>query len=345
MIQLQLGEAITSAVPKELKLIDLEFLVNAVTLPMPGLNIQTDRLRRVGGLDVKAYQKLKKELPYVTCGIFHPPYRKTDNFARIQAFIIDLDHLSEKETTPEQLKNKLKDDDRIAFMFTSPGGDGLKILLVLKEPLTDVGKYSLFYKMFISAFARDAGLDQVVDKRTSDAARATFLCHDAGAYYNPFYKTIDVAAFIDFDSSLQVDEARELAREQEKEHKALLAEQKSSVEEETETLPDETLSEIKKKLNPKYRPKPRIREFFVPEKVKLLETELKQRCVEAGIEITESEDIQYGRQLAFAAGGYQAELNIFYGKKGFSVVKSAKAMCSDVLNDMVYNLVMELIVY
>jgi hypothetical protein len=345
MVQLQYGEAITSVVPKELKRVDLEFLANAIMEPLPGLDIQTDRLRRVGGLDAKAYQKLKKELPYITCGIFQPPYRKTENFVHIECLMIDFDHLSEKQTTPEQLKKKLKEDDRIALMFTSPGGDGLKVLVVLKEPFKDSGKYTLFYKLFIAAFARDAGLAQVVDKRTSDAARATFLCHDAEAYYNPFYQPVDVAAFIDFDSSLQVDEARALAKEQEVEHKQLVAEQKVLVEVEDDPLPDETLSEIKKKLNPKYRPKPHKRDFFVPEKVMQLEAELRLRCAEAGIDITESEDIQYGRQLAFAAGGHQAEINLFYGKKGFSVVKSTKSMCSDELNDMVYNLVMELIVY
>lgn len=54
-----------------------------------------------------------------------------------------------------------------------------------------------------------------------------------------------------------------------------------------------------------------------------------------------------GMDLLFTStfGGHQAELNIFYGKKGFSVVKSTKTACSDELNDLVYNLVMELIVY
>ncbi len=345
MVQLQFGESITSVVPKELKLIDLEFLANAIITPLPGLDIQTDRLRRVGGLDPKAYQKLKKELPYITCGIFNPPYRKTENFTHIECLMIDFDHLSEKETTPEQLKKKLRSDDRVALMFTSPGGDGLKVLVVLKEPFKDAGKYTLFYKLFIVAFARDAGLTQVVDMRTSDAARATFLCHDAEAYYNPLYQPVDVAAFIDFDSSLQVDEARALAKEQEAEHKQLVAAQKGLENEAADHLPDEILLEIKKKLNPKYRPIRKKREFYVPEKVLLLEAELNERCNSAGIEITEREDIQYGRQLAFAAGGHQAELNIFYGKKGFSVVKSTKTMCSDELNELVYNLVMELIVY
>ncbi|MDD3742213.1 MAG: CRISPR-associated primase-polymerase type B [Lentimicrobiaceae bacterium] len=345
MIQLQFGDSITSVVPRELKLIDLDFLADAIIKPLPGLDIQTDRLRRVGGLDIKAYQKLKKELPYITCGIFNPPYRKTENFTQIECLMIDFDHLSEKETTPEQLKKKLQRDDRVALMFTSPGGDGLKVLVVLKEPFRDVGKYTLFYKLFIAAFARDAGLTQVVDKRTSDATRATFLCHDAEAYYNPLYQAVDVAAFIDFDSSLQVDDARSLAKEQETEHKQLLEIQKKSEDGEADALPDEILLEIKKKLNPKYRPMPKKRSFYVPEKVLLLENELNERCNIAGIEIIGREDIQYGRQLAFAVGGHQAELNIFYGKKGFSVVKSTKTACSDELNDLVYNLVMELIVY
>ena len=344
MVQLQFGEHITAAVPDTLVTVDLDYVANAINQPQSELVDKTSQLRRVGGIDVKAYQKLKKELPYITCGIFNPPIRKTEHFAHIQCFMLDFDHLSEKETTPEVLKKKLQSDDRIALMFTSPGGDGLKVLFLLKEPFTDFGKYSLFYKVFAAAFARDSGLSQVIDKRTSDVTRATFLCSDPEALYNPFCTLVDASAFIDFSSSLQVDDAFELAQEQEKAHKAVVAEREANSEAE-DNMPDLVLAEIKQKLNPKYRPRKEKKTIYVPEQVLKLEDELKQRCAIAGIQITECEDIQYGRQLAFAAGGHLAEVNIFYGKRGFSVVKSTKSNCSDELNEIIYNLVMELIVY
>lgn len=342
MIELQSGQHIVSANPEHLTTITLDDLAKAITEPLPGLAEKTSQLRRVGGIDNKAYQALKKELPYVTCGIFNPPYRKTENFVRIHSFILDFDHLSEKETDPETLKERLKTDDRIALMFTSPGGDGLKVLFVLKDAFTDHGKYTLFYKLFASGFARGTGLQQVIDKRTSDVARATFLCHDAAAWYNPLYTEVDANEWIDFDSALQVDEAIDISRQQESEWKSEEKKREEASEDEP-AMPDETLEAIKRKLNPKYKPKKSKKAFYVPEEVTRLETEIRERCTEAGIEITESEAIQYGRQLAFKAGEHRAELNIFFGKKGFSVVKSTKSMCSDELNEITYNLVMELI--
>lgn len=342
MIQLQLGFNVAAATPDKLEIITLDQLAEAISKPLYDLAVKTSHLRRVGGIDKKAYQALKKDLPYVTCGIFNPPVRRTENFAGIQCFMLDFDHLSEKETDPETLKKRLKEDDRIALMFTSPGGDGLKVLFVLKEPFKDHGKYSLFYKVFIADFARSINMQQVIDKKTSDATRATFLCHDPDCWYNPIYTEIEPAHWINFESSLEIDEALELGRQQEMELKEVLKEQASDAEPEDE-LPDETLDQIKLKLNPKYKPKPKKKSYYVPDKVILLEAEIRERCQEVGIEVTESQEIQYGKQLSFKAGEHVAELNIFFGKRGFSVVKSTKTICSDELNTIACQLVMELI--
>jgi hypothetical protein len=40
-----------------------------------------------------------------------------------------------------------------------------------------------------------------------------------------------------------------------------------------------------------------------------------------------------------------AEVNVFYGKKGFSVVKSAKTAVDDKLNDQVYQLIFNFLFY
>lgn len=342
MVTLQFGKDIASAVPDKLEKIDLDRLADRILKPFDSLDLKTAQLRRVGGIDAKAYQTLKKDLPYVTCGIFNPPNRRTENFATIQCFFLDFDHLSEKETNPDALKKQLEQDDRIALMFTSPGGDGLKVLFVLKTPFTDYGKYTLFYKVFASEFARSLGLQQVIDKRTSDATRATFLCYDPEAWYNPLFKEVEADHYIDFDSALQVDEAMELGKQQAQEFKDSEKERKSN-EAPEEDLPDELLEDIKRKLNPSFKPKRKEKHYIVPEKVNLLEDELKGRCSELGIEIVESHPIQYGKQLVFSAGEHKGELNIFFGKRGFSVVKSAKSLCSSELNDIAYQLVMELI--
>lgn len=341
MIDMQFGQHITAVTPDKLRPMELSELIQAIKEPLYGLKSKTEQLRRVGSIDQKAYQELKKDLPYVTCGIFYPPYRKTENFARIQCFILDFDHLSSKETTAEELKKVLKYDERIALMFTSPGGDGLKLVFGLKEPFTDYGKYSLFYKVFAEGFARYHNLQQVIDKRTSDVTRATFLCYDPDLWQNPFYDPIDASQWIDFDSASQVDDALQLTKKQEADHRNALKNEASDHDE--PDMPDEVLEAIKRKLNPNFRAKRKARIYFVPEEVTELEEEIKERCAEAGIELKSSLPIQYGKQFGFEAGKHYAELNVFFGKKGFSVVKSTKSQCSPPFVDIVYQMVLELI--
>lgn len=340
MMNLQFGQDITSQ--EKLESLDLDELIEAVKLPRYNLEAKTSQLRRVGGIDQKAYQALKKELPYFTCGIFNPPFRRTENFAKIGGFILDIDHLSDKQTNPETLKELLKKDERIVFMFTSPGGDGLKLLFVLQEPFTDHAKYSIFYKLFALEFARTHSLQQVVDKKTSDVTRATFLCHDPAAWYNPFYDKVDAGIYVNFESATGVEEALNLGRELDTE--AEISKQGTEADkQEEDDLTDEVLEAIKRKLNPRYKPRKKSREYYVPEQVNLLEMEIRERCSEVGIEISESNPIQYGKQISFKAGIHFAELNIFFGKRGFSVVKSTKTACSDEFNNIVYQMVMELI--
>lgn len=38
----------------------------------------------------KQYNEQKRTLPYAVCGIFNPPYRKTENFGYIECFVLDI---------------------------------------------------------------------------------------------------------------------------------------------------------------------------------------------------------------------------------------------------------------
>ena len=49
------------------------------------------QLRVVRIMDLKQYSKLKRNLPYVVCGVFNPPFRHTNNFAYTEYFFIDID--------------------------------------------------------------------------------------------------------------------------------------------------------------------------------------------------------------------------------------------------------------
>lgn len=310
MIQLCFGNGITDPAGDKLTEINYVELFQKVTDVSSVLVCKTNQLRRLGGIDTKGYQNMKKSLPYFTCGLFNPPFRKTENFTSICCFVLDLDHLSDKATSPEVLKPELMKDPRIAMMFTSPGGDGLKLLFVLKEPFTDHGKYTLFYKLFSASFSKLYNLNQVVDKRTSDVCRATFICHDPDAYSNPLYEAVDPAKYIDFDSAVQLDEAHDYLKELESDNE-IPFEVKSD---ETDDIAHEILLKIKTKLNPKYKPRPKEKSYYVPEEVNLLEENIRKRCEEVDL-VIESHPIQYGKQLEFTAGFLKAELNIFFGRQ------------------------------
>ncbi len=84
-----------------------EYLFHAVKNAKPAIASAIRQLRLVRNIDVKQYQLLKRDLPYVVTGIFHPPVRRTENFAWANHFILDIDHLSVKETNPEAVKATL----------------------------------------------------------------------------------------------------------------------------------------------------------------------------------------------------------------------------------------------
>lgn len=60
-----------------------------------------------------------------------------------------------------------------------------------------------------------------------------------------------------------------------------------------------------------------------------------------GINLVESTPIQYGKQLKVAIGPLWAEVNVFFGKKGFSVVKTLKTGSNGELADMTYQILYE----
>ena len=139
------GKNVTSNGDKLVKVTE-EYVYHTLQHPNADLAARIRQLRTVRDLDVKQYGLLKKQLPYLVCGVFAPPYRNTENFAYIDRFIIDIDHLSEKGLDLENLRSKLKGDSRVMMLFASPGEDGLKVLMRLSERCYDAGIYTLFYR-------------------------------------------------------------------------------------------------------------------------------------------------------------------------------------------------------
>ncbi len=332
---ISLGKKITSPQDK-LQKADLFELYQRIATPAPELQSQINSLRTILNLDVQKYRKLKTQLPYFCSSVFVPPFRKNENFAATQHFVLDIDHISEADINLTALKIRLAQDDRIALLFTSPGNNGLKLLFNLSEKCYDRGKYSIFYKLFARKFAEQYKLMQVLDSRTSDVARACFLSVDKEAYFNEQAQAVVIADYINFENQTELQEAEGLFKQIEKEEQAQV------LHKEKTELPDDIFLKIRKQLNPKIKTK-KEKHIIVPEKLNEVMNKVEMRCKELGLNITEITNINYGKKLHIELKGYWAELNVFYGKKGFTVVKTPKRGSSTELADTAHALLCEIL--
>ncbi len=335
---LQAGKLITQ-INDPLVKIQPEYLYHAVKNPKPEVAAAIRQLRLVHSIDENRYRQMKKQLPYVTCGIFNPPFRRTENFGWISHFILDIDHLSQKELNLENIKAKLTADQRIKLIFTSPGEDGLKVLFSLKDKCFDAAQFSLFYKVFARSFSVQYQLEQVIDKQTSDVTRACFISFDPDATYNPMAESVDLTAFVDFSNPLGTFE---LQKELQKEEKDNVVEIRQEDQDSRGPDPD-TLATIKARLNPSYRTK-REKIIFVPEEMENTVTQIITNLQNEGIETKEVINIHYGKKFKFRLEAKEAEINVFYGKRGFTVVQSPRNGTHPELNNVCAQLISELLV-
>lgn len=281
-------------------------------------------LRNVLTINKDKYKTLKTNLPYICCSIFNPPLRNTANFAYTQYFIIDIDNISGKQLKINTLKEKLKENKQILLMFNSPSNDGLKIMFKLSEKCFDSAKYSIFYKNFAINFSKQYGLEQVLDIRTNDVTRACFVSYDSNAYYNQNAENVEIKKTINFDN---VFELKNKNLEFEKLYE-------KNTDKNTNNIPDDIFAEIKKKLSAKLPTQTKEKIIYTPIELNNILDKIKLELNEFNIEITEITNINYGKKIKTSNNQLWAEINIFYGKKGFSVVKSPKRGSNSALCDI-----------
>ncbi|WP_080905434.1 CRISPR-associated primase-polymerase type B [Parabacteroides sp. Marseille-P3160] len=324
------GKKITSS-SDQLAKISLDYLYHSIKNPKGEIEAKIRQLRIVRDIDKKSYALLKKELPYIVCGVFNPAFRRTDNFAYIEYFIVDIDHITQKGLSVKQIRQDIEKDSRTLLSFISPGEDGLKVMFHLKERCYDHGIYSLFYKSFILKFSQTYHIEQVIDAQTSDVCRACFISCDPDVYFNPEAEGIDLNTYLDINNP-----------------SALFDLKKQTVE----TLPlvdnvdikenkdpdDEAIQRIKDILKFKSKPAEKI-PVYIPEQLNEIIQELKIYIEETGIVVTEIINISYGKKIRMKLGLKQAEINLFYGKRGFSVVESPRCGTNSELNMLTVNLI------
>lgn len=312
-----------------LRKVTVKYVYDALRNPRPEIVSAIRNLRIVREIDGKQYSVLKRQLPYLVCGHFNPAYRRTENFAYTEYFIVDIDHLSEKGLSVVETRMRIEKDERVVLSFLSPGEDGLKVLFKLKERCYDSGLYTVFYKSFLQRFSEQYALQQVIDTRTSDVARACFVSIDPDAYFNPNAELVELNAFVDLENPFELFEQK---RKQVK-----LQEKSIPVAPRTASDPDkEAMERIKQMLNPKVKKeRPPV---FVPKELDDMMVRLTPYIEEMGVVVTEVVNIQYGKKIRFQMGMKKAEVNLFFGKKGFSVVQSPRTGTHAELNQLMVDL-------
>ncbi|OJX88080.1 MAG: virulence protein E [Paludibacter sp. 47-17] len=323
---IQAGKNVT-AKDDPLQKIKVAYFYHKLKNPDPEIESRIRQLRIVRQLDPRQYSLFKRQLPYIVCGSFNPAYRRTENFGYTEYYIVDIDHIGDKNIDILTLRQRIETDKRVVLSFLSPGEDGLKLMFKLSERCYDAGIYQVFYKLFVAKFARQYEIEQVIDARTCDVARACFISIDSNAYYNPDAELVDMSMY------LNTDDASELFRiKKQVENEANLPAR--SKDESVQFSPDdEVLTHIKALLN---QGKPFIpkREVFVPEQLNETMKLLLPHLEQAGIKTSAIENIQYGKKLKLKVGLKEAEINVFYGKKGYSVVISPRRGTNDELNTL-----------
>ena len=319
----------------ELKKVQEEYLYNSLRNPKPTIAATIQQLRIVYSMDAKAYAQLKRRLPYFVCGQFNPPFRRKENFAYTESFILDFDHLSSKQLSMKTIRDNIVKDKQVMMCFTSPSEDGLKVMFRLKERCYDAGLYSIFYKAFAATFAMRHNLTQVTDSKTSDVARACFISIDPNAYFNPNSIPVDIKAYLDESNP---DLLFKIKHEQDEHDKVI----KKSDDKQVPLPKDpdkDILTRIRQQLNPKAQLPIEQHPAYVPERLNEIIAELKLFIEETGLRVTEIINIQYAKKIRAQLGQKEAEVNLFYGKRGFSVVISPRFGTNEELNELLADLI------
>lgn len=334
---LSVGSNIRS-ISEPLKKIPVEYLYNALRNPKPEMAAKISRLGIVRQMSPEQYSKLKQQLPYFVCAQFNPPFRKTENFAYTEYFVIDIDHIGEKGLPIADLKAKIASDSRTMLCFLSPGQDGLKVLMRLSGRCYDAGVYSMFYKKFVCDYSAQYGLEQVVDAKTSDVARACFMSVDPEAYYNPNSEPVDISSFIPADDSSALLSMKSEINDSLAE---LLGESSSSSAgpDHPKEPGDDAMARIRQMLDMKPKRQSVDKQVYVPEALNDIMDALTASVNETGMEIYEVINIQYGKKIRAKLGVKKAEVNLFYGHRGFTVVLSPKTGTDSTLNQLLADVV------
>lgn len=314
----------------KLRQISLEEVYKMLYAPKQDVIELIGHLHRLKALDTNAYRNQKTRLPYIVPSLFNPPFRKTENFGSSHYFILDFDHLEQNNFCVSSLKEKMAKDSRVAVMFASPSGDGLKIIVRLSQKIFDHNKYKIAYQAFVRQFEKDNLLLGIADYSTCDVTRACFLSYDQEVYFNANAQSVDIDKIVNFDNFFEVKEI---------EKEIILKKPQNEKNCEIKELDTDIFGEIKMLMNPLLAKKQEIKkQIYVPPELEQIVEIMTEYLQKFKVNTIEVKSINYGKKIIVGYEHHKAEVNVFFGSKGFSVVRSPKNGTNNELMELTFSI-------
>lgn len=285
----------------------------------------TTRLRRVRSIQPATFADLKRGLPFVVGSEFEGGRRRKECFRAAHHLILDFDHCLGTPVAAERLTERLRADERVWLLYRSPSGEGLKAFFRLTEPATDATHYADAYRAFARHVADQTGLAGSIDLRTCDVTRACFLAHDPDAHFRPDAQPVRLADWLEPHAE------------------ALLAPAPDEVRSPARPLDEAAWQQVREAAGLRPTVSSREKQVFVPDILRELPDTLRPRLSEAGFALDLVQPIHFGLKLGVSQGFRRGEVNVFYGKRGFSVVVAPKQGTSPDLNEALARLLTDLL--
>lgn len=290
------------------------------------LRQETARLRKIRDLDAKAYRSLKTRLPYLVGSDFGGGPRHSDSFVMAHYVLLDLDGM----TLPDgRVPESIRQHEAVRLAFVSPSGAGVKVLCALAEPCSSLVDFKTFYRPFASQFAEEVRLAGSLDLRTCDATRACFLSHDPNLYENTNARPIHWQTYV---PTLPIGDTNE-------ERPQSLG---GVIKEGPAPLNEAAYREVLREVNPRSTVKT-VKQAYVPEELTSMEADIRTACKGHSLEVMSLSPINYGLKVQARQGYRLAEVNVFFGKKGFTVVRSPKTGTDLALAEVLYRSIDQLL--
>lgn len=328
---LLLGPSVKTSLVDTLEPLSLPQLVARLRQPDSPLAQQVQRLRRVRSLNDAHYQRLKTDLPYVVGVELADRRLRTENFRAVHYLVLDIHGLSSHHLSLPDLRKRLATDGRILLLFASPSGEGLKAVFRLQTPLRCTKQYSDFFVRFAHSFAQTHHLAGAVDMHAHDAMRVCFLSSDPQAHYFS-----DAQALAWAPDAFGTTAQRPAVPNPDAAHAPPAKGAKATVK-----PTPEVYAALRRKLNPKARPArphvmlPRVLEEIAPAVV--------GRAQDLGVGVREVYNISHAKKFVFELGTAFAEILLYYGQNGFTVVKTPKRGHDAQLTALMADLVREVV--